>query len=243
MRELSPQQLNTGWRLTPTCMSQLDASPKLLGYFATFKSYLQDANGSQVLPMICIRYLLFIPHWFTNVSAALIGVPFPLFQWTTLVSCIPGTVLYTCAGAGLASVFEAQEAALARGETVAPPSTLEVLLSVVRVDSWRDRLLLAGFLSLFLLVPLVVWLRMKKPTGRQAQAQTEHGNGNGRDGQSGHATGGGVVTAHAKHSAHEAPAAVITGGGDSAGAVAVGCWDGGGNGNSSKSAQQSSKQK
>ena len=66
--------------------------------------------------MICIRYLLFIPHWFTNVASPLIGVPFFLFLWTTMLSSIPGTALYTCAGAGLATVFEARERAAAAGE-------------------------------------------------------------------------------------------------------------------------------
>lgn len=35
-------------------------TPKMGGYFVRFQEYLQD---SEVIPMLVVRYLLFIPHW------------------------------------------------------------------------------------------------------------------------------------------------------------------------------------
>merc|ERR1712086_778605 len=107
------------------------------------------------MPMLCIRYLLFVPHWFTNVSAALIGVPLFTFTWTTMVSCIPGTVLYTCAGAGLADFFTEQEQAMKRGEAVVQPTPLQVILKVVWTENPRDQAVLVGFVSLFILMPFL----------------------------------------------------------------------------------------
>ena len=125
---------------------------------------LLDRSRSQAIPMICIRYLLFIPHWFTNVASPLIGVPFFLFLWTTMLSSIPGTALYTCAGAGLATVFEARERAAAAGEAAGEmPSTTDVLLSVVMVDDPVQQALIVGFASMFVLIPLGLWCMHTPP--------------------------------------------------------------------------------
>lgn len=135
--------------------TKLQASPQLFKYYGKFQVYLLDENSSQAVPMICIRYLLFIPHWFTNVAAPLIGVPFFLFLWTTMLSSIPGTALYTCAGAGLASVFEDREKALIAGKDVEMPTTSSVLIAVI---TGGDPLVMVGFVSLFVLVPLCLYL-------------------------------------------------------------------------------------
>ena len=142
--------------------AKLESSPKMLEYFKVFKSYLQDASGSQIVPMLCVRYMIFIPHWFTNATAALVGVPFFLFFWTTMLACIPGCVLYVCAGTGLAKFFEQQQLAIARGEAGGEsPSTVAVLLAVVDFDSRRDMAVVGGFLSLFLLLPLLLWFKQR----------------------------------------------------------------------------------
>ena len=118
--------------------------------------------------MICIRYLLFIPHWFTNVAAPLIGVPFFLFVWTTMLSSIPGTALYTCAGAGLATVFKDHERAIIAGETPEMPSTMSVVLAVVWVEDPLEQLMVVFFISLFVLVPGVLYYMRGLPVSSQA---------------------------------------------------------------------------
>jgi uncharacterized membrane protein YdjX (TVP38/TMEM64 family) len=142
---------------------KLRASPQLFKYYGKFQTYLLDENSSQAVPMICIRYLLFIPHWFTNVAAPLIGVPFFLFLWTTMLSSIPGTALYTCAGAGLATVFEDRERALAAGEAAEMPSTMSVLLAVVLVEDPVEQLVVVGFVSLFVIVPALLYYKRGLP--------------------------------------------------------------------------------
>ena len=48
-----------------------------------------------------------------------------------MLACIPGCVLYVCAGTGLAKFFEQQQLAIARGEAGGEsPSTVAVLLAV-----------------------------------------------------------------------------------------------------------------
>lgn len=136
---------------------KLRASPKLYKYYRKFQGYLLDESASQAVPMICVRYLLFIPHWFTNVAAPLIGVPFFLFLWTTMLSSIPGTALYTCAGAGLATVFKDHERAISAGETPEMPSTISVVLAVIWVEDPLEQLMVVFFISLFVLVPGVLY--------------------------------------------------------------------------------------
>lgn len=142
---------------------KLRASPKLYKYYGKFQEYLLDESSSQAVPMICIRYLLFIPHWFTNVAAPLVGVPFFLFLWTTMLSSIPGTALYTCAGAGLATVFKDHERAISAGETPEMPTTMSVVLAVVWVDDPLEQLMVGCFISLFVLVPGVLYYTRGQP--------------------------------------------------------------------------------
>jgi uncharacterized membrane protein YdjX (TVP38/TMEM64 family) len=63
-----------------------------------------------------LSYLLFLrlvpafPFWLVNLAPALLGVPLRTFVLGTLLGIIPGTIAYAMAGAGLASVIEAQNA-------------------------------------------------------------------------------------------------------------------------------------
>jgi len=140
-------------------------TPKMGGYFIRFRAYLKD---SEIVPMLCVRYLLFIPHWFTNASAALLGVNFMVFMWTTALASLPGTLLYTFAGVTLASIFEEQERAVAAGTTaVDTPSTLQLLLLVVQSQSDRNKALIAVCASLFLFVPLASWLYTNRATSHK----------------------------------------------------------------------------
>ncbi len=146
---------------------KLRASPKLYKYYSKFQEYLLDESASQAVPMICIRYLLFIPHWFTNVAAPLIGVPFFLFVWTTMLSSIPGTALYTCAGAGLATVFQDHERAISAGETPEMPTTMSVVLAVVWVEDPLEQLMVIFFISLFVLVPGLLYYTRGLPAVKE----------------------------------------------------------------------------
>ncbi|MEC7838535.1 MAG: TVP38/TMEM64 family protein [Chlamydiota bacterium] len=57
-------------------------------------------------------YLLFLrlvpaaPFWLVNLAPAFFGVSLITFMWTTFVGIIPGTFVFTQAGAGLSSIFE-----------------------------------------------------------------------------------------------------------------------------------------
>ena len=56
--------------------------------------------------MIYVRYVVIIPFWFVNVSAALLGAKFETFVISTFLATIPGSILLTTAGRGLSNIFE-----------------------------------------------------------------------------------------------------------------------------------------
>lgn len=142
-------------------------TPKMGGYFVRFREYLQE---SEVIPMLVVRYLLFIPHWFTNASAALLDVNLCTFLWTTALASLPGTLLYTFAGTTLASIFAEQERAVAAGMTaVDTPSTLQLLVLVIQSQSSRNKALIGASASLFLLVPLAAYWYSNKTAKRKSK--------------------------------------------------------------------------
>eukprot|EP00295_Goniomonas_pacifica_P040958 CAMPEP_0175980846 /NCGR_PEP_ID=MMETSP0108-20121206/47015_1 /TAXON_ID=195067 ORGANISM="Goniomonas pacifica, Strain CCMP1869" /NCGR_SAMPLE_ID=MMETSP0108 /ASSEMBLY_ACC=CAM_ASM_000204 /LENGTH=195 /DNA_ID=CAMNT_0017311327 /DNA_START=71 /DNA_END=656 /DNA_ORIENTATION=+ len=73
------------------------------GVFRRFKAGLER---NHILYMIFIRYVLVVPFWFVNVAAAVLGVPLGVFMFTTCVAIVPGSLLYTTAGSGLAAIFD-----------------------------------------------------------------------------------------------------------------------------------------
>lgn len=79
------------------------AGPTLAGLRAGFQenalSYMLFLRLVPVFPFVCI-----------NLAAALLGVPIGTYIIGTFVGIIPATAAYTVAGAGLASVIEAQNA-------------------------------------------------------------------------------------------------------------------------------------
>ena len=69
--------------------------------------------------MLFLRLVPAFPFWLVNLAPALLDVPLRTFVVGTLVGIIPGTTAFSVAGAGLASVVEAQNrlynACLAKG--------------------------------------------------------------------------------------------------------------------------------
>jgi uncharacterized membrane protein YdjX (TVP38/TMEM64 family) len=61
--------------------------------------------------LLFLRLLPVFPFWLINLAAALFGVRYSTFVWTTMVGIIPGTFAFTSAGAGLDSIAAAQRAA------------------------------------------------------------------------------------------------------------------------------------
>jgi uncharacterized membrane protein YdjX (TVP38/TMEM64 family) len=61
--------------------------------------------------LLFLRLLPIFPFWLVNLAAALFGVRYTTFFWTTLVGIVPGTFAFTFAGAGIDSIAAAQRAA------------------------------------------------------------------------------------------------------------------------------------
>merc|ERR1712072_587105 len=51
--------------------------------------------------MVAIRYMVFVPFFMVNISAAVLGVSFQTFFVTTFFATIPGCLMQTTAGRGL----------------------------------------------------------------------------------------------------------------------------------------------
>jgi len=71
-----------------------------------FRSFEAGLHTNELLYLIYARYMIIIPFWFVNVAAALLGVRANYFIISTFIATIPGSLLYTTAGRGLAHAFE-----------------------------------------------------------------------------------------------------------------------------------------
>jgi uncharacterized membrane protein YdjX (TVP38/TMEM64 family) len=92
------------WGLGKRLAERMDASE---GLVRRIKSGI-DANQWSML--FLIRLVPAVPFFVANVVPALVAVPLLPFLVTTFLGIIPGSLVYTSVGAGLAEVFE-------RGET------------------------------------------------------------------------------------------------------------------------------
>lgn len=61
--------------------------------------------------MFFLRLVPAFPFTLVNIVPAILGVPFGIFFWTTLVGIAPGTFAYAYAGEGIRSLVEAQSVA------------------------------------------------------------------------------------------------------------------------------------
>jgi len=95
------------------------------------------------------NYLLFLrlvpvfPFWLVNIAPAFFDIPLLTYAWTTLIGIIPGTLVFTLAGAGLDDILQNNE-----------PFTLNSIFNF----KIKIALLLLGVTAL---VP-ILWKKFKK---------------------------------------------------------------------------------
>jgi uncharacterized membrane protein YdjX (TVP38/TMEM64 family) len=85
-------------------------SAKMDGAKGAVKKIKDGLNADEVSYLLIMRLVPAVPFFVANLIPALVGVKLKRFVWTTFVGIIPGGVVYTWVGAGLADVF-------AKGET------------------------------------------------------------------------------------------------------------------------------
>ncbi len=69
---------------------------------------------NQVSYLLFLRLVPAFPFWLVNLAPAFFGVPLRTFAWTTFVGIIPGTFVFSQAGAGIGSILDSgQELSLA----------------------------------------------------------------------------------------------------------------------------------
>ncbi|WP_051213322.1 TVP38/TMEM64 family protein [Maritalea myrionectae] len=114
-----------------------------------------------------VNYMLFLrltpvfPFTLVNIVPGILGVPFSIFFWTTLVGIAPGTFAYAYAGEGLDSIVRAQadayEACMAAGN-----ATCGISLKVGNIIT-TDLLIALGALGLASLIPIIIKRVRKTP--------------------------------------------------------------------------------
>ncbi len=85
-------------------------SAKMDGSQGAVKKIKDGLKADEVSYLLIMRLVPAVPFFIANLIPALVGVNLKRFVWTTFVGIIPGGVVYTWVGAGLADVF-------AKGET------------------------------------------------------------------------------------------------------------------------------
>ena len=85
-------------------------SAKIDGSKGTVKKIKDGLNADEVSYLLIMRLVPAVPFFVANLIPASVGVKLKRFVWTTFVGIIPGGVVYTWVGVGLADVF-------AKGET------------------------------------------------------------------------------------------------------------------------------
>jgi uncharacterized membrane protein YdjX (TVP38/TMEM64 family) len=66
------------------------------------KGFQEDAASY----LLFLRFVPLFPFWLVNIAPAFFGVPLFTFVWTTFLGILPGTLVFTLAGAGLEQIFE-----------------------------------------------------------------------------------------------------------------------------------------
>jgi uncharacterized membrane protein YdjX (TVP38/TMEM64 family) len=104
--------------------------------------------------LLFLRLLPVFPFWLINLAAALVGVPYSTFIWTTMVGIIPGTFAFACAGAGIDSIAAAERAAYVN--CLAKSHVRCVFEFNASLLMTRELLLAFAGLGLVALIPVVV---------------------------------------------------------------------------------------
>jgi uncharacterized membrane protein YdjX (TVP38/TMEM64 family) len=133
--------------------SVLRNSGSVLSRFAA--GFQQDAASY----LLFLRLLPAFPFWLVNSAAALFGVGYTTFFWTTLIGIIPGTFAFTFAGAGIDSIAAAQRAAYVK---CLSKSHVHCVFKF-NPSALMTRELLVGFIGLGLVALLPALLRRWRP--------------------------------------------------------------------------------
>jgi uncharacterized membrane protein YdjX (TVP38/TMEM64 family) len=110
-----------------------------------------------------LSYLLFLrlvpvfPFWLVNLAPALLGVPLRTYVIGTAIGIIPGTIAFSVAGTGLASVIEAQNAVYAACLAKGPADPETACPYTINTSALVTKELLVAFvlLGLVALIPVV----------------------------------------------------------------------------------------
>jgi len=71
-----------------------------------FKKFEANARNNAFVYLILARYSMVFPFWFVNSMSALVDIPPRTFILATLISVIPGSVVYTTAGRALGNMLD-----------------------------------------------------------------------------------------------------------------------------------------
>ena len=110
-----------------------------------FRGFENGLKRNELLYLIYVRYVIIIPFWFVNVAAALFGCKIYNFLLSTFIATIPGALLLTTAGRGLANAFLTLDA------------TEITAFTLFKQVLWSWDMLFCGSLLLFCLsLPLIL---------------------------------------------------------------------------------------
>eukprot|EP00397_Hematodinium_sp_SG-2012_P031580 GEMP01033544.1.p1 GENE.GEMP01033544.1~~GEMP01033544.1.p1 ORF type:complete len:248 (+),score=37.97 GEMP01033544.1:107-850(+) len=76
-----------------------------------FTKFEQNARRNAFMYLILARYTMVFPFWFVNSMSAIVAIPFGTFLSATLVSVIPGSLVYTTAGRALGNMLDRMDVA------------------------------------------------------------------------------------------------------------------------------------
>jgi uncharacterized membrane protein YdjX (TVP38/TMEM64 family) len=117
-------------------------------------------NENAVSYLLFLRFVPLFPFMLVNIVPAVLGVPFVIYFWTTFFGIAPGTFAYAYAGAGIASVVEAQAEAYT---SCRESGASNCGISFAPSDLVTTELLIAfTFLGLVSLLPIVIKQIMAK---------------------------------------------------------------------------------
>merc|ERR1719295_37419 len=120
-----------------SCISRYSSS-------STYKAFERGVQRNELLYLIYVRYIIVIPFWLVNVAAALFGCRVHNFVISTFLATIPGALLLTTAGRGLAKAFQQYH------EEITP-------FGLVKEVLWsRDMLFCGSLLALCLSIPFIL---------------------------------------------------------------------------------------
>lgn len=161
-----------GW-LVGTAATVVGATIGATIIFLIARSSLGEAFAARAGPWLsrlrdgfkenALSYLLFLrlvpafPFWLVNLAPALLGVPLRTYVIGTAVGIIPGTLAFSVAGAGLASVIDAQNKIYQACLAKAPADPETACPYTIDTSALVTKELIAAFvlLGLVALIPVV----------------------------------------------------------------------------------------